>query len=285
MADAKRQLVSTTPRLPVEFARAVATAGIRPGALGTLPDRQITQQGVRVDRAHLGRYQRLCGFPLSDTVPHTYPHLLGFPLQAKLMAARDFPLPMPGMVHVRNDTQVYRALSAEETFDITVGARNLAPHAKGTTVELSAYAEVDGERVWESTSTYLVRGKKAVGEVTEETPAPGVPSPRPSAIWSLPGNLGLRYAAVSGDVNPIHLNPWTARAMGFPRTIAHGMWTAARTLAAIGPQVNQPCRSQVWFRKPVLLPSKVGFVLEGDVAALVAPKDPAKVHLLLHLDR
>ena len=40
---------------------------------------------------------------------------------------------------------------------------------------------------------------------------------------------------MSGDVNPIHLHALTARAMGFPRAIAHGMWTYARTLAPLGP--------------------------------------------------
>ena len=49
----------------------------------------------------------------------------------------------------------------------------------------------------------------------------------------VPGDIGRRYAAVSGDRNPIHLYPLTARAFGFPRAIAHGMWLKARTLAAL----------------------------------------------------
>ncbi|WP_258038084.1 MaoC/PaaZ C-terminal domain-containing protein, partial [Streptomyces sp. SM5] len=51
------------------------------------------------------------------------------------------------------------------------------------------------------------------------------------AEWRLPGDLGRRYGAVSGDRNPIHLHPLTARLFGFPRHIAHGMWTVARCLA------------------------------------------------------
>ena len=50
--------------------------------------------------------------------------------------------------------------------------------------------------------------------------------------WRLPGDLGRRYAAVSGDRNPIHLYALTAKAFGFPRQIAHGMWSKARCLAA-----------------------------------------------------
>ena len=51
-------------------------------------------------------------------------------------------------------------------------------------------------------------------------------------VWKLPGNLGREYAAVSGDHNPIHLYPLSAKAFGFKRQIAHGMWTKARSVAA-----------------------------------------------------
>ena len=56
---------------------------------------------------------------------------------------------------------------------------------------------------------------------------------RPAPQWRLPGDLGRRYAAVSGDHNPIHLHALTAKPFGFPRAIAHGMWTKARCLAAL----------------------------------------------------
>jgi acyl dehydratase len=71
-------------------------------------------------------------------------------------------------------------------------------------------------------------------------------------------------------VNPIHLHAWSARAMGFPRAIAHGMWTAARTLATLGPRADGPSSSSVWFRKPVLLPSSVELVVDDGADRVVA---------------
>ena len=50
-------------------------------------------------------------------------------------------------------------------------------------------------------------------------------------MWSLPASASRAYAAVSGDVNPIHMSALTAKAFGFPRAIAHGMYTAARALS------------------------------------------------------
>ena len=58
-------------------------------------------------------------------------------------------------------------------------------------------------------------------------------TPTGTVEWRLPGDLGRRYAAVSGDRNPIHLYPLTAKALGFPRQIAHGMWSLARCVAAL----------------------------------------------------
>ena len=72
--------------------------------------------------------------------------------------------------------------------------------------------------------------------------------------WRLPGDLGRRYAAVSGDGNPIHLYPLTAQALGFKRQIAHGMWTKARCVAALETGCPTRSPSRVAFKKPVFLP-------------------------------
>ncbi len=94
-----------------------------------------------------------------------------------------------------------------------------------------------------------------------------------------PGDLGRRYAAVSGDHNPIHLYPLTAKAFGFPRQIAHGMQTLARCVAALDNRIPEAATVLVEFKKPVLLPSRVAFGsrVAGDTAefSLTRPGDGA----------
>ena len=82
---------------------------------------------------------------------------------------------------------------------------------------------------------------------------------RPSAEWKLGGDLGRRYAAVSGDRNPIHMHALTAKPLGFPAAIAHGMWTKARCLAALEPRLPDSFTAEVAFRRPILLPGRVEF--------------------------
>jgi acyl dehydratase len=80
-----------------------------------------------------------------------------------------------------------------------------------------------------------------------------------TAEWRLPGDLGRRYASVSGDHNPIHVHPLTARLFGFPSAIAHGMWTKARALAALEGRLPHAYTVEVAFKRPILLPGKVVF--------------------------
>jgi acyl dehydratase len=76
-------------------------------------------------------------------------------------------------------------------------------------------------------------------------------------VWRVDAGTGRRYAGASGDVNPIHLHPLAARAFGFPRAIAHGMWTAARALGALGGRLPAAFAYDVAFAAPLLLPSSV----------------------------
>src|SRR5262249_52753293 len=75
------------------------------------------------------------------------------------------------------------------------------------------------------------------------------------SVIRVPGDIGRRYGAVSGDRNPIHLHNLTAKAFGFPSAIAHGMWVTARTLAGLEGRLPDAYTVEVAFKLPVLLPA------------------------------
>ena len=110
-------------------------------------------------------------------------------------------------------------------------ATPLEDHPKGRQFTLVTEARVGGELVWEDFSTNLRRGK---GSGDEKKRAAREEPPPPSADWTLDGGLGRRYAAVSGDRNPIHMHDLSAKLFGFPRAIVHGMWTKARVTGRAG---------------------------------------------------
>jgi acyl dehydratase len=249
------KVLDTAPNLGSLYAKAAVTAFGRGGAL---PEDRLARRGVRVDPAHLVEYARVCRLPLTDTLPATYPHMLTFPLQMALMSDRSFPLALPGLVHVRNRIDVLRAIGSAEDLDLEVWAENFAQHRSGAAVDLRATASVGGEEVWRSTSTYLSRGATAPEGAPEAEIEVAVGDlERVSATWRIPDDAGRRYAKVSGDVNPIHLSGLTAKAFGFKRAIAHGMWVKARVLGALAGRLPDELSLDVSFRKPLFLPSTV----------------------------
>lgn len=271
---------STAPLL----VRAALTAKLPRG--GTVPDRTLVVEDVQVDRSRLAAYQRLTGYDVGDTLPQPYPWVLAFPVQTALMARRDFPVPLPGLVHLSNRVATHRRLDAGDPLTLSVTAGALRPHRRGRTLDVRLEALVGDELVWECDSVYLSRGGGTPDAPRGDAP-PALPEGAAVARWRLPDDLGRSYAGVSGDVNPIHLYALTAKGMGFPRQIAHGMWTYARTLASLGRTSLEPSTSRVWFTRPVFLPSTVELVVGRHDATVVAglrsAKDPAKGHLVLTL--
>ena len=251
----ERTVLESTPSMGRLFARAALTAR---GRGGDLPDTRLARHGATVDLAELAAYDRVCGIPFTDTLPATYPHILTFPLQLALMSDRSFPLALPGLVHVRNRIEVLRPIGADEALDLEVWAERFAAHRSGAAVDLCATASVGGTEVWRSTSTYLARGAKAPdGAPDADVEITVGDLQRPSATWRVPDDAGRRYAKVSGDVNPIHLSGLAAKAFGFKRAIAHGMWVKARVLGALAGRLPDAFTVDVAFRKPLFLPSTV----------------------------
>jgi acyl dehydratase len=252
-------VLTGSPSLPPLLARgALLSPFKRPSPDAEFPRTRLVLPGLRVDLARLAAYERVCGFATGDdALPLTYPHVLGFPLAMRLMSDRGFPLPLLGLVHTSVDITRRRSLPATGAYELAVYVGGLEPHRRGT--EASVITEIrdggeGGDVVWESRSTYLARHRTHAEPSAERPEAAPLPV---LAEWRLAGDVGRRYGAASGDRNPIHLHPLTARLFGFPRAIAHGMWTVARCLAAHGAPDAVRVRAQ--FRAPVLLPGTVTY--------------------------
>ena len=267
--------LSRVPGLAALYGK--AAAGLLPGRRAggeELPDTELVLRAVATDRPRLAEYARVCGFRVTDALPPTYPHILAFPLALLLMTRPEFPFPVAGVVHLANRTVLRRELDAAQPLDLSVRAEGLRPHPRGRQLDLVAVASVTGTVVWRGVSTYLHRSGGSAGP-REETTAPA-----PSAVWRVGAEIGPAYAAVSGDRNPIHLSNLAARAFGFRRRIAHGMWTKARCLAQLGTRLPAaPYAVAVEFQAPLLLPATVGFSQAGAEEFAVHDTRTGKPHL------
>jgi acyl dehydratase len=250
-----------------------------PGRGKDVPDLELSLDGVETDPDAVAAYAKVCGFSLRDQLPPTYPHVLAFPLHMAVMADGSFPFGAVGLVHIENRVVQHRPIGLGEELKLVVRPTPLQPHKRGQTFSLITEAWVGRQKAWESTSTMLHRGPTpsafAVGGAEPDkrrTQGEGGGGEggltasaelTPSAEWRLGGDLGRRYAAVSGDRNPIHMHSLTAKPLGFPAAIAHGMWTKARCLAALESRLPDAFAVEVRFRKPIRLPGRVQFLSDA----------------------
>ncbi len=252
-----------------------------PGGGGEVPDLDLTLAGVRAEPETLAAYAKVCGFAIRDHLPPTYPHVLAFPLQMAVMADGSFPFGAVGLVHIENRIVQHRRIGVGEELTLRVRPTKLQAHPRGKTFALLTEARVGRQKVWESASTMLRRGGGEARRWRSRAASPPRGEPEDfaaSAEWRLGGDLGRRYAAVSGDRNPIHMHSLAAKLLGFPGAIAHGMWTKARCLAALESRLPDAFAVDVRFRRPIVLPARVEFASVAENAEIEFAVRDAKRH-------
>lgn len=275
--------LDSPPSLASLYAKVVA-ASVLPGRPDVLPDRKLALRATEIDVERLASYARTCGYTIRDRLPPTYPHLLGFPLELALMSERTFPFPALGLVHIANRISQLRPIPTTARPDVLVWAEGLRPQRRGRQFDFVTELEVEGEPAWREHSTYLRPGEDGA-EPSQQSPAGSGDSEAAgevAAIWDVPGDIGRRYADVSGDRNPIHLRSLAAKPFGFPGAIAHGMWMKARCIAALEGGLPHTYEARAEFRKPLRIPGRAQLRIarryDGFDYAL-EPPDGGRVHL------
>jgi acyl dehydratase len=245
------------PNLALTFLSALATSTKRPGLVKKLPAQTLVRPSVVLDGAHIARYNAICGFTPAQGVPLIYPQMLTFPLVMAFIGSDACPWPALGTVHLANRIEQTKSLRAGDTVRVEMQTGELFAHEKGQGFTLDLRILRDDEVVWTATQSLLrvgvqqKTGKPYASPITDDAPLSH------QADFNAASDLGRRYGAVSGDRNPIHLTALSAKAFGFRRAIAHGMWTKARALSCLLPaQPLEQASVAVDFKTPLFLPSR-----------------------------
>lgn len=255
------------PALLPLFSKALIPKRMNPGAQPTIPELEAQLLGVSTVNERLAEYSSVCGFSQHTSVPVTWPHILAFPLHLKLLTEPDFPLPLLGLVHLRNTITQHRPIGAGETLDLTVRLGNQQETARGIEFDLTTEARSAGTLAWQETSTNLFRKPTSKDTTSGQKQASELQRFAQTLSIRAPESIGRQYGAVSGDRNPIHLHALTARAFGFPRAIAHGMWSQAKILAELEQQEGWKGESftvSCQFKKPLFLPGVANLEWQAD---------------------
>lgn len=264
-AQTRTQTLDAAPSLGSLYARAAGQAAkdavTRRRRPAELPDTRVVVEGLRIEPEALARWREVVGAADPQSVPSVLVHTQVFGAAMHLMADPDFPLPLPGLVHLSN-TVLHRApVAVGQELTVTAHATGLVPHHAGTAVDVvvevrDAAADAASAPLWEGVSRYLAKGVRLSGIRPERPERAEFTAPTPTAQWRFGAGAGRAYAGVSGDWNPIHLSGPSARLFGMKGAIAHGMLLAARMLDGREP-AGAGFRWSIEFEAPVVLPTTV----------------------------
>jgi hypothetical protein len=199
--------------------------------------------------------------------PHMFPQW-SFPLLARAVAA--LPYPTTRVVNAGCRIEVRAPLPASEPLHVKVRLESIDDDGKRA---LIVQRIVTGTKSAPDAIVAELRAIVPLAKREGARPASvrhAVPlDAKEIAFLRLRSTAGRDFAALTGDVNPIHWFPPAARAAGFRGCILHGFGTLARTVEALNRRVfaGDPralSAIDVSFRRPLVLPASVGvYVTHG----------------------
>lgn len=231
---------------------------------GRLSSIEVSQLGITIDPFRLELFRKVCENPRSGlVVPPAYPECLFLGPMAEVVLSDAFPLSPFGLIHVRQRIAMLCPIDPGKPIDLCCRLEEVRETNRGIEVDFGLYANVAGKEVWNGTTTVLSRNKETRSgrRRSREQPVIWIQGKERVRSYSVrvPEDTGRRYARASGDWNPHHLYPVTARLLGYRRAIAHGMWTLARTLALIETEwtFELPMEAEASFKRPIFMPAEI----------------------------
>jgi acyl dehydratase len=211
--------------------------------------------------------------------PHMFPQW-GFGLAARTLM--DIPYPIAQVVNGGCRIEVLKPIPANET--LQVSAQLMSVDDNGRRVLLDQRIVTSTESAGDVLIAHLfplipLKSKSGSKKKSEK---PRVPlDVQELRFGRIPSGAGLDFAKLTGDFNPIHWIAPYAKLSGFKNTILHGFATMARAMEAINqlrvPVGHYVSKFDVEFRRPLVLPAKVGIYTDGKDGVYVgdAPGGPA----------
>lgn len=211
----------------------------------------------RVNREVLATFHRIAGLPPAGaTLSLLYPHTIGFRLAMAVLTHPSFPVPIWGVLQIRNHVLQHRPIGVDERLEFETRVMRGRAVATGAEFDLHTTVHVEGALAWESVVTFFTRG--SFGEPGLASPfgrSPAETGP-PVAEWTLCNSDHWTFGRLTGDYNGIHLWDWYARRFGFRRALYHPPRVLGECLARLaGPdsvhgQAGR-LRLDAWLKGPV----------------------------------
>lgn len=260
--------------------------GKNTGSAQRAPARKLAveRDGLVASVSHLRRYLAATRGEVTaaetQPIPPGYAAIWETGLTLELLALEGMPFPSRGIVHLASELVVIRPLQVGDSVRARLELERIDAHSRGAVLVLRFRCwNRAGVLSQENYSRYLLPGiAPPPWTAHQPNPAEAAAGRKLSgewqeiSSWDLTARAGLRYARASGDYNPVHLWPWSARLLGFSRPILHGHCTLAMVSHELTRATGkQPRKVSGRFRTPLELPAKVHLEVAGQLESGSVP--------------
>lgn len=234
----------------------------------TLPRIERSLRGATLDPAWLQAYADCVGLTADRTLPPLALQIAAAPLHMAILGDARFPFRALGLVHLSQRVTQTRPIPVDATLDLLAFSTDARWEKHGMSFGLVTEARWEGNLVWRGETRALAPGKSPAAPTSLACSIAGPTIQGVQVVHDgdalrcehrlqVPEATGRRYAAIAGDLNPIHQHALLARLFGFRRAIVHGTWTLARALALCRLPQTDAFTLEATFRRPVALPSDI----------------------------
>ena len=134
------------------------------------------------------------------------------------------------LVHLDHEIRLDAELPTAATeLSVTARCEGVVDGPGGRVITIAVAIADHGASLARLTERFSIQGRIGASRVPEKPQLRATPTPRfelSRHTVQSPADL-TAFAAVSGDHNPLHTDPVSARLAGFDRPIVHGMWLSA----------------------------------------------------------
>lgn len=219
-------------------------------------------KNLKIQKAHLKRYQELTFGTSAETLPSLYPHVLAGTAHLSTLTQRHFPFSLLGAVHTANHIEHLKPLPVGLNYSLEWETGKTRFFQKAIEFDLHTRLIHGDEIYWQETSIYRVLKKNKIeNDAICPVQLESLSDFQAVDSWKLNPSLGRKYAMICKDFNPIHISSLMAKTFGHRKDLAHGMavWGQAvsKLTSSLGPL---PRSLKVVFKGPCYLGSKVTLV-------------------------
>jgi acyl dehydratase len=227
---------------------------------------------ARVSAEQVAAYVAVTGDDSSrwtDYAPPTFAGALLFVAAPSFLYAETVKPYTKLLVHADQSFAWHRPLEIDEWLTVDGVLERLRSRAGTKFITFKSSVRSGDEVVIEATSTFLMGDGPPPADPEDEVEPPiadrGAYDELPVGLAPEPGPLPemarsasrldlVRYAAASGDFNPVHFDQETARRAGFPGVLVHGLLMGAwlvQLAAAHSPRPDPIAFAKLRFRNPL----------------------------------